>query len=127
MKDKKPIKKHLITSLQRLSPVEQSAFNELYASGYSHLIQKITKPDGTNIFVVPFETQDAIYMIKVDVKIDSKISEEEFDKEIFASTKTEDDIDDANDDDEHKSDNSKFVLVHGDYSSVDTADESQDL
>ena len=87
------------------------------------------KPDGTPLYVVPLETDEAIYMVKVDVVIDSKFTEEEFDKEILGTSKNDDEIVSANaeEEEEEKVGQDKFVLVHGDYSDVgDVADEDND-
>ncbi|MDR1846812.1 MAG: hypothetical protein LBR17_01680 [Bacteroidales bacterium] len=117
-------KKRLIISYKHLSEELQNKFNLCYSEGYSNFIQKITKPDGSQIFVVPFETEDTSYMVKVDVKIDERISDEEFDKDLFTS---DDDEETTVSTEEEGGENKKrIVLMHGDYSSVDRADESSE-
>lgn|SRR5574344_527922 len=111
-------KKRLIINYKNLNEKEKEAFEEAYSEGYTQFIQKIQKPDGSFLFVVPLETNDAIYMVKVDVRVDSKLSEEEFDKEILHTNKVEED-DQDNEQDEDKEDKSHFVLVHGDYADVE--------
>ncbi|MDR0789504.1 MAG: hypothetical protein LBO06_01770 [Bacteroidales bacterium] len=114
-------KKHLIVSYYNLTGELQSQFNDCYPTGYADFVQKITKPNGDTIFVVPFETADASYMVKVDVKIDNRFSEEEFERGLF---NTEDEDEETNTaDSETGEGKSKIVLMHGDYSSVDRADE----
>jgi len=117
----KKIKKRLIISYHNLSDNLKSTFNEMYPDGYTDFVQKIKKPDGNIIYVVPFETEDTSYMIKVDVRIDERVSEEDFDNTLFNSN--DDDNDMEKTDDEGKETNSKIVLMHGDYSAVDRADE----
>ncbi|MDR1725616.1 MAG: hypothetical protein LBR28_04425 [Bacteroidales bacterium] len=113
-------KKRLIISYHNLSEELQAAFNELYSEGYTDKIQKITKPNGSNIFVVPFETEDVSYMVKIDVKIDEHLSDEDFEKDLFNVEGDEDDMGSV--DEEGKESKSKIVLMHGDYSTVDRAD-----
>ncbi|MDR1006335.1 MAG: hypothetical protein LBL74_05680 [Bacteroidales bacterium] len=114
-------KKHLIISYNNLSEDLQSRFSELYNAGYADIVQKITKPNGSVIFVVPFETEDISYMVKVDVKIDDKLSDDEFEKDLFNVEEDDDSIDKDNVDESDSKHN--IVLIHGDYSSVDTADD----
>ena len=73
-------KKRSIISYQNLPQEAINLFEEKYGDGYADYAQKIMKPDGEPLYVVPLETDDAVYMVKVDVVIDSKFTEEEFDK-----------------------------------------------
>jgi hypothetical protein len=118
-------KKRLIKSYQNLPEEARELFDIKYGEGYANAAQKITKPDGSLLYVVPLETDDAVYMVKVDVVIDSKFSEEEFDKEILGSTKADEEIVNSHEEEEEENiGQDKFVLVHGDYSNVnDVADE----
>ncbi len=76
-------KRKVIISYQNLPPETLEAFKEKYPYGYSDYITKITKPNNDIIHVVPFETDDAILLVKVDVKVDNKMNEEELDKLLF--------------------------------------------
>jgi hypothetical protein len=116
---KSTTKKRLIISYKNLSEAEKQAFDERYEDGYSEFIQKIQKPDGSLLFVVPFETDVAMYMVKVDVRVDTKLTDEEFDKEVLHSDKEEEDELDDTTADPDKADKANFVLVHGDYSDVE--------
>ena len=119
-------KKRSIISYQNLPQEAINLFEEKYGDGYADYAQKIMKPDGEPLYVVPLETDDAVYMVKVDVVIDSKFTEEEFDKEILGTSKNDDEIVSAHaeEEEEEKVGRDKFVLVHGDYSEVgDVADE----
>ena len=58
-------------------------FKEQYPEGYQDYLQRFEKPNGDTIFVVPMETEDTVYMIKFDVKIDSTFAEDEFDKDFL--------------------------------------------
>lgn len=125
---KSSVKKRSIISYQNLPQEIHDLFNERYASGYSSAIQKITKPSGETIFVVPLETEDSIYMVKVEVKIDAKLSDEEFDKEILAATKSskEPDFEEEEDEEEAKPSKDKFTLVHGDYSDKELDEDEEE-
>lgn len=125
-------KKRLVISYQNLPQAAIEQFDEKYGDGYADYAQKVTKPDGNVLYVVPLETDDAVYMVKVDVVIDSKFTEEEFDREILGSSKTDDEIVNAHEEEEEeKIGQDKFVLVHGDYSNVtdvaDDDDEEEDV
>ncbi len=121
-------KKRLIKSYQNLPEEARELFDLKYGEGYANAAQKITKPDGSLLYVVPLETDDAVYMVKVDVVIDSKFSEEEFDKEILGPSKNDDEIvGSASDEEEDEvQGKDKFVLVHGDYSEVDDVEDTND-
>lgn len=125
---KKQEKKRLIKSYQNLPEEARELFDVKYGEGYTNAAQKITKPDGSSIYVVPLETDDAVYMVKVDVVVDSKFTEEDFDKEILGSSKTDDEIVNATSEEEENEvqGKDKFVLVHGDYSEIDNIEDSKD-
>ncbi len=115
-------KKRLIKSYQNLPQDARTQFDTQYSEGYTEFAQKITKPDGTSIYVVPLETEDAVYMVKVDVVVDSKFSEEEFDREILGSGKDDDELGDAPEQDKDaEQGDGQFVLVHGDYSEIENS------
>jgi len=76
-------KRKVIISYHNLLPEALEAFKEKYPTGYSDYITKITKPNNDVIYVVPLDTDDAAYLVKVDVKVDNKMSEEDFDKLLF--------------------------------------------
>ncbi len=113
-------KKKLIISSENLSDELKELFKETYPEGHKDYIQKIVKPDGTPIFVVPLETEDTSYMVKFEVRIDSHLAEEELDKELFA----DDDVKEENskfepltDDpsEKHDPEHREFNLKHGAY------------
>ena len=78
-----PNKRRAVVSYANLSPELLNIIKEKYPRGYVDYmdeIMKISKPDGTFFHAIKVETQDAIYLVKVDVKIDDYI---EVEKEIF--------------------------------------------
>lgn len=121
-------KKRVIISFNKLSSDLILQFSEAYPEGYASHIQKITKPSGEIIYVVPFETEDTIYMVKIDVKVDQKLTEEEYDKEIFNQTKAPDFVEETPEEEEEDEKPSKdtFVLIHGDYSDKEVDNDEDD-
>ncbi len=121
-------KKRVIVSFNKLNSEQILQFSEAYPEGYASHIQKITKPSGEIIYVVPLDTEDAIYMVKIDVKVDQKLTEEEYDKEIFSQTKVPDFVEETPEEEEEDEKPSKdtFVLIHGDYSDKLDDDEDDD-
>lgn len=125
-------KKKLIISNENLSDELRELFKEAYPEGHKDYIQKIVKPDGTPIFVVPLETEDTSYMIKFEVRIDSHLAEEELDKELFADDDVKDEsskFEPLTDDPSEKNDpdHKEFSLKHGAYEdSFDLPDDEDD-
>lgn len=121
-------KKHII-SYQNLSDDLQELFHEEYEEGYTDYIQRISKPDGSPLFVVPLETDDSYYLVKIEVKVDEKLSEEELDKQLFAGQKDDEDDtgDDTFDDTEGATKGgAPFELKHGEYADVDLTEDDKD-
>lgn len=63
-------KKRLVTSIHNLTTEQQAEVKALYPLGFSEVMQRIDKPDGTFFCVVPYETEDTYYLVKIDVKVD---------------------------------------------------------
>ena len=66
-------KKRAVCSYENMSDVLAAAFAEKYPKGYSDYfpdLVKYDKPDGTSFYAVTVEIPDAIYLVKIDVKID---------------------------------------------------------
>ena len=123
---KKPAgaKKRVIISYENLSEELKELFKEEYPEGYGGSMQKIIKPNGEPIFVVPLETEESSYMVKFEVMIDSKVSDDDIDKDL--DLPKEDDASVALDElDEDKSDShQEFALKHGDYEEDNSDDEN---
>lgn len=62
-------KKRIITSYSRLSEELEELFQETYPKGYSHAVISITKPNGETFYAVRLETEEASYLVKVEVNI----------------------------------------------------------
>ncbi|MFA6335636.1 MAG: hypothetical protein WCX48_08800 [Bacteroidales bacterium] len=66
-------KRRAVISYANLSPELMTAFKEKYPRGYADYmgdIFKVDKPDGTFFYAISLEVPDAIYLVKIDVKID---------------------------------------------------------
>lgn len=70
-------KKRLVTSIHNLSVEQQSELKALYPLGFSEIMQRIDKPDGSFFYVVPYETEETYYLVKIDVKVDDGSDNEE--------------------------------------------------
>ncbi len=113
-------KKNLIVSYKNLSEELKQRFKEAYPEGYSDYLQRFEKPNGDTIFVVPMETEDTVYMIKFDVKIDTTITDADDDKDFF-----DDEIEKADEEfaplseaiekEENTNSHTERSIRHGDY------------
>lgn len=66
-------KKRAVVSYANMSPELAAAFKEKYPKGYADYmgdIFKVDKPDGSFFYAVSIEIPEAIYLVKIDVKID---------------------------------------------------------
>lgn len=120
----KRTKKKLIISYKNLSDDLKLVFKDTYPDGHKEYIQKITKPDGEPLFVVPMETEDTSYLIRVDMKIDT-LQAKDLEKEMFD---TEDKVMDDSEfapmsealdkDDDLSNNHTERVLNHGSYEGI---------
>lgn len=83
MNSRRTHKKNLIISYKNLSEELLQLFQERYPEGYKDYLQRFDKPNGETIFVVPLETDDSVYMIKFDVKIDTAFDDDDAEKDYF--------------------------------------------
>ena len=87
-------KRRAVVSYANLSQEVLDVIKEKYPRGYADYmdeIMKISKQDGTFFHAIKIETSDAIYLVKIDVKIDDYA---EVEKDIFgdgASSSGDDD------------------------------------
>ena len=66
-------KKRAVISYDNMPEEVAAAFEEKYPRGavdYLPDVQKIEKPDGTSIYTVTIEIPTAIYLVKVQMKVD---------------------------------------------------------
>lgn len=92
-------KKRLIISYKNITPEIMNAIREQYPEGYLHYIKKIDTGANSFFHAITVETEDTIYLVKIDVKIDKKDALEK-EEEVIADTGIEDSVDDAVKDDD---------------------------
>lgn len=98
-KEVKP-KKRVVIKYHNL-PVElQEELKRKYPHGYTESMIRIDKGPGDFFYAVVLDTEDTSYLVKVDVKVDGNLEEEE-DKEYYDDEiKGAEDIIDGSDEDE---------------------------
>ncbi len=79
----KVVKRRSVVSFANLSEELQEEVKKLYPYGYNEAMMRIEKPNGDFFYAVPFETEEVSYLVKVAVKIDDHIEEEE-DKDYYS-------------------------------------------
>lgn len=66
-------KKRAVISYENMSDELMDAFREKYPHGYADYmgdIFKVDKPDGSSFYAVSLEIPDALYLVKIKVKVD---------------------------------------------------------
>lgn len=84
-------KKRAVVSYANMSPELAAAFKEKYPKGYADYMGdlfKVDKPDGSFFYAVSVEIPDAIYLVKIEVKIDDY---EDVENGLFGGTDADDD------------------------------------
>ncbi len=79
----KVVKRRSVVSFANLAPELQEEVKRLYPTGYNEAMMRIEKPNGDFFYAVPFETDEVIYLVKVAVKIDDHIEEDD-DKDYYS-------------------------------------------
>lgn len=96
-------KRRLVTSIHNLTPEQLAEVKTLYPLGFNEVMQRIEKPDGTFFYVVPYETEDTYYLLKIDFKIDDAQEDDNdgyYDEDdLKGADELADASDDASDDD----------------------------
>jgi hypothetical protein len=70
-------KKKLVVSFKNLSPELQEEVKKQYPLGFSEKMMRIDLGPDKFFYAVPFETDDASYLVKINVKIDTKVDDED--------------------------------------------------
>ena len=95
-------KKRLVTSFNNLTAEQQAEVRTLYPLGFNEVMMRIDKPDGSFFYVVPYETEDTYYLVKIDVKVDDgaeDIDEGYYDDDLKGADELADAADEPSDDD----------------------------
>lgn len=82
MNKAKTTKRRSVVSFTNLSPELQEAVKAFYPYGFTEAMMRIDKPNGEFFYAVPFETEEVSYLVKINVKIDDHIEEED-DKDYY--------------------------------------------
>jgi hypothetical protein len=110
-------KKRAVISYENMSPELAEAFKEKYPHGYADYmgdIFKVVKPDGTFFHAVSVEIPDAIYLVKIKVKVDDY---EDVQNGLFK---------DDNDDDDDDSGDDGFPASDEDFADDQGSDEGEE-
>lgn len=61
-----------VVKLENLPAEAFEALDEKYPEGWKDHVKKITKPNGDHFYAISIDTENASYMVKVSVQVDSK-------------------------------------------------------
>ncbi len=90
-------KKRVIISYKNLPEELQEQLKAQHPDGFTDHMIRIDKGPGDFFYAVILETEEINYLVKIDVKIDSEIEEEEdkeyYDEEIKGADQLEDAVD----------------------------------
>lgn len=82
-------KKKLVVSYKNLSEDLLGMLKDKYPYGFADYLIKVTKPNNEYFHAVTLDTEDASYLVKVDVKIDSTPKDDdEDDKDVYGDDDT---------------------------------------
>lgn len=88
-----------IISMEKLSPEILDTMRMVYPTGYERNIMRVNYPSKGIVFVVPLETEDTTYLIKVnpDIIVDNDLDDD--DDDMTDDTPYSGENDDEDDDD----------------------------
>ncbi len=90
------MKRRVVTSFQNLPQELQELVKAQYPTGYTDAMMRIEKPNGDFFYAVPYATDEIDYLVKINVKIDDKVADDD-DKGFFGEEfKEETDIGENN-------------------------------
>lgn len=99
-------KRRSVVSFANLPEELQEEVKKLYPHGYNEAMMRIEKPNGDFFYAVPFETDEVSYLVKVTVKIDDHVEDNDdsdyYSDDLkgadeFADSEEEEDIDNLRD------------------------------
>lgn len=92
-------KRKIVTSMEKISQELRDRIYEVFPDGWSNHVKRITKPTGDFFYAITVDTEDATYLIKVPVKVDSKSDlEKEEERQSFGDDHSDDTSSDDTDD-----------------------------
>ena len=102
----KVVKRRSVVSFANLPEELQEEVKKLYPHGYNEAMMRIEKPNGDFFYAVPYETDEVSYLVKVTVKIDDHVDDNDdsdyYSDDLkgadeFADSEEEEDIDNLRD------------------------------
>jgi hypothetical protein len=79
-------KKKLVISYKNLTPELLALVKKKYPYGYQDHVIKVSKPNNEFFYAITLDTEDASYLIKVNVKIDTKPKDDDDEKGFFSDS-----------------------------------------
>jgi hypothetical protein len=100
-------KRKLVVNYKNLTPDLIDLLKQKYPNGFLNHVIKVTKPNNEFFHAITLDTEDASYLIKVNVKIDTKPKDDDDEKGFFSDSDDigtdddtfPDDVEDQADDD----------------------------
>jgi len=72
--------RNVIISYNKIDDSLKLELIKKYPDGFSNYLRRYPKPNGESFFAVPLDVEDMNYLIKVEVKVDNLITDDDFDK-----------------------------------------------
>lgn len=85
-------KKRVVVSYKNLSPELQEEIKKQYPNGYTDSMLRVDKGPGNFFYAIMLETEEVSYLVKVDVKVDNQVEDED-DKDYYSDEIKETDDD----------------------------------
>ena len=98
--------RNVIVSYSKIENELKLELIKKYPDGYANYVKRYPKPNGESFFAIPLEVKGMNYLIKVEVKVDNLITEDEFDRhfgdisEVDNKAINEVEVDNTDDDDD---------------------------
>ena len=85
-------KERVVVSYKNLSPELQEEIKKQYPNGYTDSMLRVDKGPGDFFYAIMLETEEVSYLVKVDVKVDDQVEDED-DKDYYSDEIKETDDD----------------------------------
>ena len=85
-------KERVVVSYKNLSPELQEEIKKQYPNGYTDSMLRVDKGPGNFFYAIMLETEEVSYLVKVDVKVDDQVEDED-DKDYYSDEIKETDDD----------------------------------
>ncbi|HOP03743.1 MAG TPA: hypothetical protein PL017_04120 [Tenuifilaceae bacterium] len=79
-------KRKLVVNYKNLTPELIDLVKQKYPNGFLNHVIKVTKPNSEFFHAITLDTEDASYLIKVNVKIDTKPKDDDDEKGFFSDS-----------------------------------------